>query len=43
MKKLIGGIEDKTIPNDEEVQKKLQDTYEQMKEYALLWNRSNLS
>ncbi|RCK13036.1 hypothetical protein DT075_00795 [Bacillus licheniformis] len=35
MKKLIGGIEDKTIPNDEEVQKKLQDTYEQMKEYAL--------
>ncbi|MPQ23739.1 hypothetical protein GA512_01435 [Bacillus paralicheniformis] len=35
MKKLIGGIEDKTIPNDEEIQKKLQDTYEQMKEYAL--------
>ena len=37
VKKLIGGIEDKTIPNDEEIQKKLQDTYEQMKEYALFF------
>ncbi|MGV2549424.1 hypothetical protein FO489_21965 [Bacillus licheniformis] len=34
MKKLIGGNEDKQLPNDQEVQKKLQDTYEQMKKYA---------
>ncbi|WP_187444608.1 hypothetical protein [Bacillus swezeyi] len=35
VKKLISDIEDKTIPNDEQVQKKLSNTYEQMKEYAL--------
>ncbi|MFN2744679.1 hypothetical protein ACINLE_03630 [Bacillus sp. z60-18] len=35
VKQMIRDIEDKTISNDEEAQKKLSSTYEQMKEYAL--------
>ncbi|WP_026589162.1 hypothetical protein [Bacillus sp. NSP9.1] len=35
VKQMIRDIEDKTISNDEEAQKKLSSTYDQMKEYAL--------